>query len=198
MVSISRRPDSGGSNQFLPGPASRAVVPVLFSGSSGLDMIISPPNDSSLCRLPAARFFRRHIIHSISPNPSAADATPTTTPASCGLVRTCFLLAAAAVDDVAAGVVVDGKVCNTEVGVGKIAVVGSRYILFELVGESIEVALLNVAVTILVFEVETIVDLGMLAERDEIEMVCSSDTVCMVAVRVPWVSGCAFSTPVQY
>lgn len=92
-----------------------------------------PPNEASLCLLRAARLLRRHNIHSISTNPSTAEATPAAAmPATCCLVRTCLLLATAAADEVAAAVVVDERVCDAEVGVGKKDVVGARSIPFEL------------------------------------------------------------------
>lgn len=53
--------------------------------------------------------------------------------------------------------------------------------------------------TILLYADEMVeVGLGMLAGRDGNEVVGSDDILCTVAERVPWVSGCAFSTPVQY
>lgn len=62
--------------------------------------------------------------------------------------------------------------------------------------EDIEVGRLVRIVTILVIAEEMVeVGLGMHEGRDEIEVV---ESTCMVAVRVPWVSGCAFSTPAQY
>ena len=92
------------------------MAAVLSGGSDGRGMILSPTNDASLCRLRARCFLRRHNIHSIRPIPSARDATPATAmPATFFLFRAGLLLATAAVDDVAAGVVVYEKVCNVEV-----------------------------------------------------------------------------------
>lgn len=89
-----------------------------------MDMILSPPNEASLCRLRVARFFLKHNIHSKIPNPSAADATPATaTPATCDLVRTGLETGAATVDDVAPGVVVDEKGRDADVGVGARSIV---------------------------------------------------------------------------
>ena len=71
---------------------------------SSLSIILSPPKDQPLRRLPC--FLRRQKPKRIRPNATAAPPTlATVTPAICGLVRTGFVAAAAAAtaeDDVAA------------------------------------------------------------------------------------------------
>lgn len=185
-ASNSRCPATGRSSQRLPGLGFRSVVAGLSGGSDGLDIIMSPPNEASLCRLRVACLFLKQSIHSISPNPSAADATPATAmPATCGLVRTGVEPGATTVDDVAPGVVADEKVCVADVGVGARSIVTD--VEEELVeGKGVEVGRIGVAVTVLVSE-DGMIEVGftMLAGRDEIEVGCSDGTVCMVAVRVP-------------
>ena len=118
--SISGWPATGGSNHWLSGLVLGAVTAVLSGGSNGPYRDLTPTNEASLCRLLAARFLRRHNIHSISPNANAAAAAtpPTAMPATARLVSRGLLLGCVTIGNVDAGVAVDEKVRDADVGVG--------------------------------------------------------------------------------